>query len=155
MNLRTEQRTVPLTAEQNTWLRANSLLPMLILLATLGGCGIVTACVVARFVAAPLLLALVLSAGALLAVVALLVVRHARQHYADLRLGVAYVAEAELAQKRATQQSPRTFTAELSGIGTLTVAYEVYEPLVVGQRYRVTYSPHIRRAWALEPIERR
>ena len=41
------------------------------------------------------------------------------------------------------------FFVDFEDIGTLTVLYEVYEPLAVGQHYRVVYSPHSKRGWAI------
>ncbi|HEY0736116.1 MAG TPA: hypothetical protein VGD69_14470, partial [Herpetosiphonaceae bacterium] len=147
-----DRSTVPLTSEQRMWLRANSVLPVASLLGVIGVAVVLGSCIISRFIGAPFVALLVLVAAALFLVMLVVVGRYAYQHYADLRLGVAYVSSAELLQKRATTQSPRSFSAEFKDIGTLTIMYEVYQALDVGQQYRITYSPHTRRGWSVERL---
>jgi hypothetical protein len=144
---------VSLTPEQRAWLWTNSVLPVVSLLGVIGGVGLLGSCIINRFITAPFVMLLLLTVGVLLLVMIVLVGRYAYQHYADIRLGVAYVYNAGLVQKRATTQSPRTFTAEFQDIGVISVAYEVYQSLVVGQKYRVTYSPHTKRGWSTELVQ--
>jgi membrane protein implicated in regulation of membrane protease activity len=150
-----DRSTVPLTPEQRMWLRANSVLPVVSLLGVAGVAAVVGSCIISRFITAPLVALFALVVGALLLVLLVVVGRYAYQHYAALRLGVVYVSSAELIQKRATTQSPRSFSAEFKDLGVLTVMHEVYQSLDVGQRYRVTYSPHIRRGWSVEHLPTR
>ncbi|HEY0605469.1 MAG TPA: hypothetical protein VGD58_21285 [Herpetosiphonaceae bacterium] len=148
-----DRSTIPLTSEQRVWLRANSVLPVVSLLGVLGAAGLLGSCIFSRFIGAPFVALLALAVAALFLVMLVGVGRYAYQHYADLRLGVAYVRSAELLQKRATTQSPRSFSAEFKDIGVITIMYDVYQTLDVGQQYRVTYSPHTRRGWFVERLQ--
>lgn len=148
-----DRSTVPLTSEQRTGLMVNSVLPVVITFGSVAGMALVASCILPRFINAPFIVPFFLCVAGLEVAILAVVGRHVRQHYADLRLGVAYVRTAELIEKRATTQSPRTFSAEFADIGVLSVFYDVYEPLTIGQRYRVTYSPHTKRGWSVEPVE--
>lgn len=150
-----ERSTVALTSEQRMWLRANSVLPVVSLLGVIGVAVLLSSCIISRFIGAPFVALFGLIVAALFLVMLVVVARYAYQHYADLRLGVAYVSSTELIQKRATAQSPRAFSAEFKDIGVLTVMYEVYQSLDVGQQYQVTYSPHTRRGWSVERLPSR
>lgn len=151
MSLTTGQ-TIPLTTEQRAWLRINSVLPISVLLGMLVVGAVFGSCIVGRFFNTPFVSLLLVGVSVLFLVAAILTGRYAYQHYADLRLGVASVHDAQLVHKLATERSPRTFFAEFEGIGSLLVLYDQYQPLIIGQRYRLIYSPHTKRAWAIEPL---
>lgn len=144
--------TVPLTAEQLTWLRANTVLPVIILALVLGGIALIFSCFFGRFLDSPFIRIFLIVCGALLLVVAVLVGMHIRNNRADARAGVAQVRVARLNRKHATTGSgSRTFYAEFEQIGSMIVMYDIYERLVDGNLYRVTYSSHTKRGWAVEP----
>lgn len=146
-----EAMTVPLTAEQLSWLKTNTILPILVLLPILAGVVLMAVCVGGRFINSPFVKGFAVIAGLLLLGGAVVVALHVRSHRADARAGVAQVRVAQLLRKRMTSQSPRVFYAEFEQIGSLNVMHELYQQLVEGQRYRVTYSPQTRRAWSIEP----
>lgn len=143
--------TVPLTMEQRNWLRANMVLPLVFLALLLGGIMALGACVIGPVLTHPVVRLGAGVAAALMMGVVGISVMHVRSHWADARLGVAQVRVARLVRKHETGQSPRTFYAELEGIGTVIVMHDLYERLEEGGRYRVTFSPHTRRGWAMEP----
>lgn len=143
--------TIPLTPEQLNWLRVNTILPILILLPILAGVVLMLFCVGGRFLNQPFVRGFALIVGLLLLGVGVAVVLHVRSHGADARAGVAQVRTAQLVRKRMTSQSPRVFYAEFEQIGSIKVMYELYQPLIEGQTYRVTYSPQTRRGWSVEP----
>ena len=148
-----DRSTVPLTSEQRNGLMVNSVMPVVIMFGSVAGVALVASCILPRFINAPFVVPFFLCVAVLFLVMLAVGGRHVIQHYADLRLGVSYVRTAELIEKRATTQSPRTFSAEFADIGALSVFYDVYQSLTIGQRYRVTYSPHTKRGWSVEPVE--
>lgn len=148
-----DRSTVPLTSEQRNGLMLNTVMPVVIVLGTVAGVALIASCILPRFINAPFVVPFFLCVSVLFLAMIAVLARHVLQHYADLRLGVAYLSTAELIGKRATTQSPRSFYAEFADIGSLNVFYDVYEPLTIGQRYRVMYSPHTKRGWAVEPVE--
>lgn len=145
--------TVLLTVEQRNWLRANMLLPTLFLALLLGGIMALGVCVIGSALTHPVVRIGALVAAALMMGVVGISVVHVRNHAADARLGVAQVRLARLTRKHESGQSPRTFYAELEGVGTVIVMHELYEQLEEGVRYRVTFSPHTRRGWAMEAVK--
>jgi hypothetical protein len=144
--------TIPLTDEQRTALKLNTTLPILILVPTLGVVLLMASCVLGRFLDSPFVKGFAAIAGVLLLVVIAFVAIHVRSHRADLRAGVTQVRVARLIRKRATSQSPRSFYAEFEQIGSVTVMYDLYQRLVEGDLYRVTYSQHTRRGWSIDPL---
>ena len=101
--------TVPLSAEQHAWLRANVFMPAAMLLGLLiVGLGL-GACLVGPFATTPFVPFFAMGVGALILIAGILVGRYVRQHYGDMRLGVAYVRDAVLVRKHSTTQSPRAF----------------------------------------------
>jgi hypothetical protein len=142
--------TVPLTAEQQAWLRTNTILPVMMLVLMLLVLAALGICVVGPLLGHPLVRIFAIVAALLALAVVVAVALHIRSHRADLRMGAAQVRVARLAQKRDSGHSPRTFYAGFEQIGSVIVQYEVYQTLNVGSLYRVVYSPHTRRGWVVD-----
>src|SRR5690349_15690925 len=105
--------TVPLTPEQLAWLRANTVLPVILLALMLGGIVLIFGCFFARFLTSPFIRIFLIACGVLLLVVGVLVGMHIRNNRADARAGVAQVRIARLSRKHATTGSgSRTYYAE-------------------------------------------
>lgn len=145
--------TVPLTVEQLNWLRVNAFLPPIFALAMIGGLAVLFSCFFGQFLDRPFVKGFVIVAGLVLLGVFAAVALHVRNNWADLRMGVAQVRVARLANKRASSGSRGGYTyyAEFEQVGSVIVMHDIYEPLVVGQIYRVTYSPHTRKGWRVDP----
>lgn len=141
--------TAPLTVEQINWLRVNAIMPPIFALAIIGGIVLLFSCFFGQFLDRPFVKGFAVIAGLLLLGVLAAVALHVRNTWADLRMGVAQVRVARLANKRASASSRGGYTyyAEFEQIGSLIVMHDIYEPLVVGQFYQVAYSPHTRKGW--------
>lgn len=144
--------TVPLTDEQRMWLKVNTTLPILTLLLVMGGMLLILSCFWGGFLDSPFVKGFWALVGLLLVAVCVMVAIHVRSHRADARAGVAQVRVARLIRKWATSQSPRVLYAEFEQIGSLKLMPDVYQQVVEGTQYRVTYSPHTRRVWTAELI---
>ena len=73
----------------------------------------------------------------------------------EARSGDVAVVAAELearGYRRVWIEGGGQVVRSMIAIGKLDVLYEVWEPLAVGQTYRINYSPHTRRCWAAEPV---
>ena len=145
-------RTAPLTLEQTNWLRVNVFMAPLIALLAFGGVTALFSCFFGQFLDQPFVKLFAVAGGLLLLATSVALVLHVRNHWADLRMGVAQVRVGRLVKKWATSQSANaTFYAEFEGFGRIILMHALYEPLVIGQVYEVTYSPHTRRGWSIEP----
>ncbi|HYF63436.1 MAG TPA: hypothetical protein VD886_11520 [Herpetosiphonaceae bacterium] len=144
--------TAPLTIEQINWLRVNAFGPPIFALAIIGGVALMFSCFFGQLLDRPFVKAFAIVAGLLLLGVLAAVALHVRNTWADLRAGVAQVRVARLADKRASAGSSggRTYYAEFEEVGSVIVMHDIYEPLVVGRLYQVTYSPHTRKGWRVD-----
>ena len=84
------------------------------------------------------------------------IVLHRRTARADLRMDVAQVRVVRLVAKRddrrkSTSRGNVTYSATFEQVGVIYLTADRYEPLVKGHMYRVTYSPHTRHGWHVEP----
>jgi hypothetical protein len=145
--------TAPLTIEQINWLRVNAVMPVIFVLVIVGGLATLFLCFFSQFLDRPFVKGFVVVGGLLLLAVAAAVALHVRNNWADLRMGVAQVRRARLTGKRASAGSRGGYTyyADFEQVGAVIIMGDVYEPLVVGQTYHVTYSPHTRKGWRVAP----
>ncbi|HEX2832406.1 MAG TPA: hypothetical protein VHW00_05285 [Thermoanaerobaculia bacterium] len=144
-------REVPLTDEQRMWLRANALLPTVFLLATLLLLAGMVALIAGPILPHPLGRIFVAVVALLLVGVCIAVAIHVRNNRADLRRGTASVARARLQRKERSGRAPYTFYAVFDGVGRVIVMGDVYERLVEGRTFEVTFSPRTRKAWSISP----
>lgn len=147
------ESTAPLTIEQINWLRVNAIMPVIFVLVIVGGLALLFSCFFGQFLDRPFVKGFAVIGGLLLLAVAAAVALHVRNNWADLRMGVAQVRRARLTGKRASAGSRGGYTyyAEFEQVGAVIVMGDIYEPLVVGQTYVVTYSPHTRKGWRVAP----
>lgn len=142
-------REVPLTNEQRMWLRANALLPTVFLAAMLVIIAGIFALVAGPLLSHPVVRVFAGIVGVLLLAVCIAVAKHVRNNRADLRRGTATIARARLDTKHQTTRAPYTFYAVFDDVGQVIVMGNVYEQLVEGETYEITFSPHTRKAWGL------
>jgi hypothetical protein len=145
------ESTAPLTIEQINWLRVNAIMPVIFIVVIVAGLATLFGCFFGQALDRPFVKGFVVISGLLLLAVAAAVALHVRNNWADLRLGVAQVRRARLTGKRASAGSRGgyTFYAEFEQVGAVIVMGDIYEPLVVGQIYEVTYSPRTRKGWGV------
>ena len=142
-------QTRTLTLEEKNWLRANAVLPTImiaILLAIIAG---IFACLFTGLMGNVIFMIFLAISGLMFLAVLAAVGVHVYNNYMDLRDGVVQVRQAELTRKHHTSRSPKTFYAEFTGIGDVIIMGDVYEKIDEGKTYYVSYSPRTRRGWEL------
>lgn len=144
--------TTPLTPEQRAWLKTNTAFPVGVFGVILVGNLLLGACLIKPFLDKPFAKIAIGTGGLLLIGACIAVGLHVWNNSADLRLGVAQIRTARLIKKHATSHAPRTFYAEFEAIGTLIVQNDDYQILTDNAAYHITYSPHIKWAWQVEPL---
>lgn len=141
---------IPLTVEQQNWLKTNTYLPVITLAVMLGILAGIFACLMAGFAGNPVFTIFAIIAGLLVLAVLAATGIHIYNNAMDLRDGVAQVRRAKLIRKHETSRAPRTFYAEFEDTGTVIVMYDIYEKLESGNVYQVTYSPRTKKGWSVE-----
>ena len=143
-------KTSPLTPEQQSWLKANALLPVVFLVIILAVFGGIFACLFSGLNGKLFFTAFFAIAGFMIFAVLIAAGIHVYNNFMDLRDGVTQVHEAELMRKHHTYRSPKMFYAEFEGVCSVIVMGDVYEKLEEGKTYRVIYSPRTRRGWDVD-----
>ena len=143
-------KTSPLTPEQQNWLKANAILPVVFLVIILVVFGGIFVCLFAGIRGSLFFTIFFAIAGFMIVAVLTAAGMHVYNNFMDLRDGVAQVREGELTRKHHTYRSPKTFYAEFEGVGSVIVMGDVYEKLEEGKTYRVIFSPRTRRGWDVD-----